>query len=397
MISLKQKILITNHTRVLGAKSQKMKKVGIVGGGQLGRMLIQAATDWNLEIHILDPDANAPCKDIAHRFVVAERTDAAAIYDFGKDLDVVTIEIENVSVEGLQRLADAGVEVYPQPNVIATIKDKRLQKQFYLDNNIPTSPFILTENKADVEANVKFLPAFQKLGTGGYDGQGVQKLGGKEDLEKAFDAPGLLEKAVDIEKEISVIAARNKNGDIVTFPTTEMVFDPKYNLVDYLLSPAQVSPLIAAQAEAIAEKVILAYDMIGILAIEMFLTKDGNILVNEVAPRPHNSGHQTIEGNFTSQFQQHLRSILNLPLGNTNIRTQSAMVNVIGADGYKGDAHYEGTEKLFDIDGAYLHLYGKKLTKPGRKMGHITILEEDFDNLKEKIEVVKTSLIVKTK
>ena len=176
-----------------------------------------------------------------------------------------------------------------------------------------------------------------------------------------------------------------------------MVFDPKYNLVDYLLSPAQVSPLIAAQAEAIAEKVILAYDMIGILAIEMFLTKDGNILVNEVAPRPHNSGHQTIEGNFTSQFQQHLRSILNLPLGNTNIRTQSAMVNVIGADGYKGDAHYEGTEKLFDIDGAYLHLYGKKLTKPGRKMGHITILEEGLEALKEKIEVVKSALIVKAK
>lgn len=374
-----------------------MKRVGIVGGGQLGRMLIQAATDWNLEIHILDPDANAPCKDIAHRFVVAERTDAEAVYEFGKDLDVVTIEIENVSVEGLQRLADSGVEVYPQPNVIATIKDKRLQKQFYLDHNIPTSPFILTENKAEVEANVKFLPAFQKLGTGGYDGQGVQKLSGKEDLDKAFDAPGLLEKAVDIEKEISVIAARNKNGDIVTFPTTEMVFDPKYNLVDYLLSPAQISPLIAAQAEAIAEKVILAYDMVGILAIEMFLTKDGNILVNEVAPRPHNSGHQTIEGNFTSQFQQHLRSILNLPLGNTDIRTQSAMVNVIGAEGYKGDAHYEGTEKLFDINGAYLHLYGKKLTKPGRKMGHITILEKDLEALKEKIEVVKSALVVKTK
>lgn len=373
-----------------------MKKVGIVGGGQLGRMLIQAATDWNLEVHILDPDANAPCKDIAHRFVVAERTDAEAVYQFGKDLDVVTIEIENVTVEGLQRLVDEGVEVYPQPNVIQTIKDKRLQKQFYLDNNIPTSPFILTENKADVIANAKFLPAFQKLGTGGYDGQGVQKLAGKADLDKAFDAPGLLEKAVDIEKEISVIAARNKNGDISVFPTTEMVFDPKYNLVDYLLSPAQISPLVAAQAEAIAEKVILAYDIIGILAIEMFLTKDGNILVNEVAPRPHNSGHQTIEGNFTSQFQQHLRSILNLPLGNTDIRTQSAMVNVIGAEGYKGDAHYEGTEKLFDIDGTYLHLYGKKLTKPGRKMGHISILDEDFGSLKEKIEVVKSSLIVKT-
>ena len=375
----------------------ELKKVGIVGGGQLGRMLIQAATDWNLEIHILDPDKDAPCKDIAHRFVVAERTDADAVFEFGKDLDVVTIEIENVSVEGLQRLADIGVDVYPQPSVIQTIKDKRLQKQFYLDNDIPTSPFILTENKAEVEVNVRFLPAFQKLGTGGYDGQGVQQLAGKADLAKAFDAPSLLEKAVDIEKEISVIAARNKDGEVVTFPTTEMVFDPKYNLVDYLLSPAQVSPLIAAQAEAIAEKVILAYDMVGILAIEMFLTKDGNILVNEVAPRPHNSGHQTIEGNFTSQFQQHLRAILNLPLGNTAIRTQSAMVNVIGADGYKGDAHYDGVENLFDIEDTYLHLYGKKLTKPGRKMGHITILEDDLEAMKAKIETVKAALVVKTK
>ena len=374
-----------------------MKKVGIIGGGQLGRMLIQAATDWNLEIHILDPDANAPCKDIAHRFVVAERTDTVAVFEFGKDLDVVTIEIENVTVEGLQQLVDAGVAVYPQPSVIHTIKDKRLQKQFYLDHNIPTSKFILTENKADIEANVSFLPAFQKLGTGGYDGQGVQKLSTKADLDKAFDAPGLLEKTVDIEKEISVIAARNANCEVSIFPTTEMVFDPKYNLVDYLLSPAQISPLVAAKAEAIAEKVILAYDLIGILAIEMFLTKDGNILVNEVAPRPHNSGHQTIEGNFTSQFQQHLRAILNLPLGDTAIRTQSAMVNVIGADGFKGDAFYEGTESLFDIEKTYLHLYGKKLTKPGRKMGHITILEEDLGKLKEKIETVKSSLVVKTK
>ncbi len=373
-----------------------MKKVGIIGGGQLGRMLIQAATDWNLEIHILDPDANAPCKDIAHQFVVAERTDANAVYEFGKDLDVVTIEIENVTIEGLQKLVDNGVEVYPQPAVIQIIKDKRLQKQFYLDHKIPTSEFILTENKADVEANIHFLPAFQKLGTGGYDGQGVQKLNDKADLEKAFDAPGLLEKLVDVEKEISVIVARNKNGEVTTFPPTEMVFDPKYNLVDFLLSPAQISPLVAAKAEAIAEKVILAYDMIGLLAIELFLTTDGEILVNEVAPRPHNSGHQSIEGNYTSQFQQHLRSILNLPLGNTENRTLSAMVNVIGAEGFSGDAHYEGIENLFDIEGAYLHLYGKKITKPGRKMGHITILDNDLERLKAKIEKVKTSMIVKT-
>lgn len=373
-----------------------MKKVGIIGGGQLGRMLIQAATDWNLEIHILDPDPNAPCKDIAHRFVVAERTDTKAVYEFGKDLEVVTIEIENVSVEALEQLEKAGVKVFPQANVVRTIKDKRLQKQFYQDHNIPTADFVLIDSKADLEQHVDFLPAFQKLGTGGYDGRGVQYLKDASDFDKAFEAPSLLEKAVDIHKEISVIVARSESGEIQSFPPVELVFNPKYNLVDYLLSPAQIDESVAQKAKAIAERVIVAYDMVGLLAIELFLTPEGDILVNEVAPRPHNSGHQTIEGNYTSQFQQHLRSILDFPLGNTAVRNQSVMVNVLGAEGHTGDAKYEGATEILGIDGVYLHLYGKKITKPSRKMGHVTIIEDDLEVLNQKMEFVKSTLKVIT-
>lgn len=371
-----------------------MKKVGIIGGGQLGRMLIQAATDWNLEIHILDPDPDAPCHAIAHRFVVAERTDTQAVYDFGKEMDVVTIEIENVSVEALEQLEEAGVLVYPQSNVVKIIKDKRLQKQFYQQHNIATSDFVLINDKAAIHQHLDFLPAFQKLGTGGYDGMGVQPLKSIEDLDKAFDAPSLLEKAVNIHKELSVIVARNAKGEIKTFPPVEMVFNPKYNLVDYLLSPAQISEDIANKAQAIAKTVMEALGMVGLLAVELFLTPEGEILVNEVAPRPHNSGHQTIEGNYTSQFQQHLRAILNLPLGDTAIRNQSAMINVLGAEGHKGEAKYEGVDTLFDLDGVYLHLYGKKITKPSRKMGHVTIVDDNLESLQYKMEQVRTSLKV---
>ncbi len=371
-----------------------MKKVGIIGGGQLGRMLIQAATDWNLEIHILDPDPHAPCHAIAHRFVVAERTDEQAVYDFGKDMDVVTIEIENVSVEALERLEQGGISVYPQSKVVKTIKDKRLQKQFYEQHNIPTADFILVDNKAAIQEYIDFLPAFQKLGTGGYDGRGVQPLRSVKDLDKAFDAPSLLEKAVNIHKELSVIVARNAKGDIETFPPVELVFNPKYNLVDYLLSPAQIEDGIAQKAQEIAKSVMEAFGMVGLLAVELFLTPEGEILVNEVAPRPHNSGHQTIEGNYTSQFQQHLRAILDLPLGNTANREQSAMINVLGADGHKGNAKYEGVETLFDLDGVYLHLYGKKITKPSRKMGHVTIVDDNLESLRQKMEQVRSSLKV---
>lgn len=369
-------------------------KLGVLGGGQLGRMLIQAATDWNIEMHILDGNPEAPCKNTATVFQTGAITDYETVYNFGKSVDVLTIEIENVNVEAMEQLEKEGLKVFPQPRVVKIIKDKRLQKQFYKDHNIPTSDFILVENKADVITNKDFLPAFNKLGTEGYDGRGVVGLKSEADLEKAFDKPGLLEKAVDIEKELAVIVSRNERGELTAFPPVEMVFNPKYNLVDYVLSPAQVSTEIAKQAQAIAKKVINAFDMVGILAVELFLNKAGEILVNEVAPRPHNSGHHSIEANVTSQFQQHLRSVMNMPLGDTSIRTAGAMINILGAEDYTGKAKYQNLDTLLAESGVFVHLYGKEITKPSRKMGHFTIIDNDVATLKEKVERLKNIMQV---
>jgi 5-(carboxyamino)imidazole ribonucleotide synthase len=370
-------------------------KLGILGGGQLGRMLIQSGTDWNISFSVLDPDPSAPCKSIAE-FTTGRLTDHQTVINFGQSCDLITIEIENVSVSALKELVCQGKRVYPQPEVIELIQDKRKQKQFYKTNNIPTADFILTENKQEVISQKSFLPAVNKLGREGYDGRGVQMLRGDADLEKAFEAPSLLEKLIDFEKEISVIVARRESGEIKTFPAVEMVFHPEANLVEYLFSPATISKSVAAQADAIAKKVISDLNMVGLLAVEMFVTRDHQVLVNEIAPRPHNSGHQTIEANITSQYQQHLRAILNLPLGDTNILKPSAMVNVLGEDGYSGLAKYNGLEEVLNQPGVYVHLYGKKLTKPFRKMGHVTVVDEDIESLKKKANFVKQTLKVIT-
>jgi 5-(carboxyamino)imidazole ribonucleotide synthase len=374
-----------------------MQKVGILGGGQLGRMLIQAGIDFDLDISILDPDPNAPCKLFANRFEVGKLTDFDTVYQFGQSVDVLTIEIESVNVDALEKLHQEGKKVFPQPQVIRTIQDKRLQKQFYQKHQIPSPEFVLIDNKAALEAHADFLPAFQKLGKDGYDGRGVQKLDSPADFEHGFENPSLLEKLVDIDKEISVIVARNESGDLSTFPVVELVFHPEHNLVDYLLAPAQITPEQAARAEALAKEVMLKLDMVGLLAIEMFLTKDGEILVNEVAPRPHNSGHHTIKANGTSQYEQLWRAILDLPLGDTSAQSLAAMVNVLGASGHTGNAHYEGVNDTLGVTGAYLHLYGKKLTKPSRKMGHVTILDQTLKGLEQKIDLIKRSIKVVTK
>jgi 5-(carboxyamino)imidazole ribonucleotide synthase len=367
-------------------------KLGILGGGQLGRMLIQAATDWNLDIHVLDDNSSAPCCNTATVFQIGSITDYQTVYDFGKTVDILTIEIENVNVDALEQLEKEGLKVFPQPRVIRTIQDKRLQKQFYSLHHIPTSEYILVENQADVQANTDFLPAFNKLGTEGYDGKGVVKITNPEDIAKAFDKPGLLERLVDIEKELSVIVARNEKGQLTAFPPVELVYNTKYNLVDYLLSPAQISDAIAEKATEVAQQVITAFDMVGILAVELFYTKSGEILVNEVAPRPHNSGHHSIEANITSQFQQHLRSVLNLPLGDTAIRTPAAMINILGAEGYEGQAYYKNLDQLLSETGVFVHLYGKKITKPSRKMGHLTIIDKDVNTLVQRVETLKEVL-----
>jgi 5-(carboxyamino)imidazole ribonucleotide synthase len=370
-------------------------KLGILGGGQLGRMLIQSGIDFNIPFAVLDPDAHAPCSTLAE-FCTGKLTDFDTVMQFGHSCDIITIEIENVNTAALKELVRAGKKVFPQPEVIELIQDKRVQKKFYRDHHIPTADFILTANAAEVRANSHFIPAVNKLGKEGYDGRGVQILRTKDDLSKAFDAPGLLEKLIDFEKEISVIVARNESGEIKTFPVVEMVFHPVQNLVEYLFAPAQLPAGIEKRAEEIASAIIRQLNMVGLLAVEMFVTKDGKVLVNEVAPRPHNSGHQTIEANVTSQYEQHLRAILNLPLGDTRLIMPSAMVNVLGEPGFNGMALYEGFEEVMQLSGVHVHLYGKKFTKPFRKMGHVTIIDHDLDSLKKKANFVKNTLKVIT-
>ena len=364
-----------------------------MGGGQLGRMLIQSGIDFNIPFAVLDPDAQAPCSTLAE-FQNGKLTDFETVMNFGAACDILTIEIENVNTAALKQLAKAGKKVFPQPEIIELIQDKRTQKLFYRDNGIPSAEFILTENAAEVKQNKNFFPAVNKLGKEGYDGRGVQIMRSEQDLSMAFDAPGLLEKLIDFEKEISVIVARNEQGEIKTFPVVEMVFHPVQNLVEYLFAPAQLSNALKDQADAIAKNIIQKLNMVGLLAVEMFVTKDGQVLVNEIAPRPHNSGHQTIEANITSQYEQHLRAILGLPLGNTGLITSSAMVNLLGEPGYNGLARYEGFEDVIKIAGVHVHLYGKKYTKPYRKMGHVTIVDADLDSLKKKANFVKQTLKV---
>lgn len=364
-----------------------------MGGGQLGRMLIQSGIDFNIPFSVLDPDPAAPCANLAE-FHCGKLTDYQTVLNFGSRCDVITIEIENVNTQALKDLVANGKKVYPQPEIIAMIQDKRLQKNFYKNNGIPTAEFYLTENIDDVKKHVHFLPFVNKLGREGYDGRGVQILRTESELSKGFDAPGIVEELVDFDKEIAVIVARSATGETKCFPSVEMVFHPVQNLVEYLFSPAQISDEIAVKADAIARNIIKSLDMVGILAVEMFVTKTGEILVNEIAPRPHNSGHQTIEANLTSQYEQHLRAILNLPLGDTEMILPSAMVNLLGEPDYSGEAIYKGFNEILGVAGVYVHLYGKRLTKPFRKMGHVTILEKDLAILKKKANFVKDTLKV---
>ncbi len=375
----------------------KNYKIGVLGGGQLGRMMIQAAIDLDLYIKILDPDSNAPCAQIAHEFVCGSFLDYNTVMAFGQDCQTITIEIENVNIEALEALEAQGKRVFPQPKVLRIIQDKRIQKQFYAKNNIPTADFILTDNIEEIKQNEAFLPAFNKLGKGGYDGKGVQKIETKVDYEKAFTAPSLLEKAIDFEKELAIIVARNEAGQIETFPMVEMAFHPTANLVEFLFSPTTCLPEIEQKAKQIAIDIAKKIDIVGLLAVEMFLTKTGEILVNEIAPRTHNSGHHTIKANYTSQFEQHLRAVLNLPLGNTSAFMPAAMVNLLGEEGYEGDAIYQGLENTLKEKGVFPFLYGKKSTKPFRKMGHVTILAENIEILRDKANFVKDNLKVVSK
>jgi len=371
-----------------------LPSIGLLGGGQLGRMLLQAAIDLDIKVSCLDPDADAPCHELAHFFKEGSFQDYDSVYQFGSHFDVISIEIEHVNIEALEQLEKEGKQVFPQPHILRMIQDKRLQKQFFQDHGFPTAPFVLTEKQDDISLHADFLPAFHKLGKGGYDGKGVQRIASLADKSKGFNAPGLLEKAVDFEKELAVIVARNAHGQITAFPAVEMVFHPAHNLVDFLFSPAAISKEIEGKAEEIAIKLIDKMGLVGVLAVEMFLTPQGEILINEVAPRPHNSGHQTIRGNDTSQYEQHLRAISGLPLGSTKPKGVSGMLNLLGADGFNGPAKYEGLDDALAIPGVYPFLYGKKITKPFRKMGHVTILGDSKEDVIAKSEKVKTLIRV---
>jgi 5-(carboxyamino)imidazole ribonucleotide synthase len=372
---------------------EKDYKVGILGGGQLGRMLIQSGIDFNIPFSVLDPDAHAPCSTLTE-FAHGKLTDYDTVLKFGSSCDIITIEIENVNTKALKELVRQGKKVYPQPEIIELIQDKRIQKMFYQEHDIPTAEFLLVENAADVKSKGSFLPAVNKLGREGYDGRGVQIIKTPADLHKAFDAPGLLEKLIPFEKEIAVIVARNEQGEIKSFPAVEMVFHPVQNLVEYLFAPTELSLKILNEADDVAKTIIKKLNMIGLLAVEMFVTEAGEILVNEIAPRPHNSGHQTIEANVTSQYEQHLRAILNLPLGDTSLTTPSAMVNLLGEPAFEGLAKYQGMEEVLKLSGVHIHLYGKRFTKPFRKMGHVTIVDSNVESLKKKANFVKQTLKV---
>src|SRR5690554_6477321 len=369
-------------------------KLGVLGGGQLGRMLIQSAMNYDVHVYVMDSSITAPCGRLAYEFVEGNILSFDDVVAFGKDKDVVTVEIEHVNVDALEELEKQGVKVFPQPHILRLIQYKGLQKNFYKENNIPTAPFHLIDDQSEIAQYTDQLPFVQKMRKGGYDGKGVMTIKTIADSDQSFNGPSLIEKKINFKKELSVLVARNEHGEIKTFPVVECEFSKTLNLVEFLFSPANISAAIEKSATELAEKVITDLGLVGLLAVELFLTQEDELLVNEVAPRTHNSGHHTVECNFTSQFEQHLRSILGLPLGDTGIKRPGVMVNLLGEEGYTGPAVYDGIEKLMEMSEVYVHLYGKEETKPNRKMGHVTITNDDLNEAKRVARIVQESIKV---
>jgi 5-(carboxyamino)imidazole ribonucleotide synthase len=375
--------------------------LGILGGGQLGKMLLTKTQQWDIRTNILDPSAEAPSRIGCNHFEQGSLTDFDTVYQFGKKADVLTIEIENVNVEALQKLQEEGVKVYPKPDTLSIIKNKSRQKEFYRQHGIPTSDFFTFSNKAEmlerIESGAMQSPFVWKSAEGGYDGKGVQIVRNESDLENLPDVPGLIENLVPFDKEIAIIVARSPSGETKCFPMVEMDFHPTANLVEYVFSPSELTAEKQALAEEIALNVANKLDHVGLLAVEMFVYGEFGILVNEVAPRVHNSGHLTIEGNVCSQFEQHLRAILDMPLGDTSIIRPAVMINLNGEEGFEGPVYYEGMDDVLKMESVYVHLYGKAETRPFRKMGHVTILDSTSKAARMKAKLVKSSLFVKSK
>lgn len=371
-------------------------KIGILGGGQLGKMLIQAASAWDIDIYVLDPTDDCPASKLATKFVKGDFKDYESVYNFGKLVDLITIEIEHVNTDALLRLKEEGTTIYPDPQTLKIIQDKGKQKNFFKDNNLKSANYKIYEDHeailSDIEEGKLNLPFVQKVCRFGYDGRGVQLVNSKKDLDNLLKGQSIVEDLVDIGKELSVIVCRNKLGEIKTYDPFEMEFNKNANIVEYLISPARIEKNSRQIAIDLAEKTIKAFELVGVLAVEMFLDKDHNILINEVAPRPHNSGHHTIETALTSQYEQHIRAIMGLPLGSTDLMINSVMVNILGEDGFSGNVVYEGLDKCIKLDGVKVHIYGKKQTKPFRKMGHVTIIDKNIDNALKKADIVKHTL-----
>jgi 5-(carboxyamino)imidazole ribonucleotide synthase len=374
-----------------------MKKAGILGGGQLGRMLLQAAINYPVETFVMENDAECPSAHLCRHFIKGDITSFEDVYNFGKGLDVLTIEIESVNLEALEKLEAEGVKVFPKPAALKIIKNKILQKEFYKQNEIPTSDYVVTNSLSELHQHKDFLPAAHKIALGGYDGKGVQLLKKAEDISSGFNAPAVLEKLVHIKKEIAVIIAVATDGETAIYPPVDMVFDQRLNLLSYQLAPAELPEKVFWKAEAIALKVVKQLKSPGIFAIELFADIDDNVWVNEAAPRVHNSGHHTIEANYSSQFDMLWRVMLEYPLGNTDHILPAAIVNLIGEPEHTGPAVYDGLDKILAMDNVFVHIYGKAVTKPGRKMGHITILSSERQELLHKANQIKHTIRVVTK
>lgn len=379
---------------------QLNKNIAILGGGQLGKMLMQAGSRLGLNISVMDTDNSFPAAFICPSYVNGDIRNYDDVLNFGLQADIITIEIENVNVDALEELVKRGKIVYPQPEVLKIIKDKGKQKMFFEGNHLPSSEFNLFKSAGEIldkiESGDLKLPFVQKLRTDGYDGRGVHVVQSISDLDQLMDGQSLIEDLVNIDKEIAIIVCRNPSGEIKSYPAVEMQFHPTANLVEFLSCPANISVEEAREAEMLAKSVAETLGIVGLLAVEMFIDKEGRILINEVAPRPHNSGHHTIEANVTSQYEMHLRALLDLPLGGTSLIRPAVMVNLLGEPGYTGIPVYENIEKCLELDGVYPHLYGKKETRPFRKMGHVTIVDANHEKAFEKARFVQKTLKVIT-
>ncbi len=372
--------------------------LGILGGGQLGKMLLYETRKYDIQTAVMDPNPEAPCKIACNTFTEGDLMNFDEVVNFGRKVDVLTFEIESVNVDALEKLEKEGIKVYPSAATLRKIQDKGVQKNFYKEKDIPTADFRIYPEKDELtEALVRKeweYPFVWKSTTGGYDGKGVSVIREEEDLIPLPDGACLAEKMIPFKNELAVVVARSVSGEVKTYPVVEMEFHPEANQVEYVLCPARISPEIAEKARAVAKKVSESFEHVGLLAVELFLTQDDEILVNEVAPRPHNSGHYSIEASYTNQFEQHLRAILDLPLGNTESKVGGVMVNLVGDPKHEGQVRYKNIDKIMEMEGVSPHIYGKKQTRPFRKMGHVTIVNKDLNEARKIAEAVKKEIRV---